>query len=198
MLKMKMPHFNGDILRWADFWVMFNARLKLEPHLTDMDKGTLLVEAITEPEAHRRAEAAVANSATFAESSTKIRAEYECPKTLFRHHYETAFRSDHFKDTREDISRLREKIDASVRGFEVSSGFTASQILAHTWGQMLAPSLLKQWRLHTKEDKNPPTIDALCKFLDAQKEAAPDHRLCPTSGRSQRGLNNNTQPDGPH
>ncbi len=192
MLKMKMPHFNGDILTWADFWVMFNARLELEPHLTDMDKRTLLIEAIMEPEAHRRAEAAVANSATFAEASTKIRAEYESPKTLFRHHYETAIQSDHFKDTREDISRLREKIDASVQGFEVSSGFTASQILAHAWGQLQVYSSSGDYT------RRKTTIDALCKFLDAQKEAAPDHRLCPTSGRSQRGLNNNTQPDGPH
>ena len=86
-LTMKMPTFDGNILCWKDFWTMFSARLGNELHLTDADKGNLLVQAITDPAARRRAEQLIANHASFDVGSGLIRDEYENPKILYGHHF---------------------------------------------------------------------------------------------------------------
>ena len=119
-LKMKMPTFDGNILHWQDFWTMFIARLENEQHLTEADKGNLLIQAITDPAARRRAEQFIANHASFDVGSALVRDEYENPKILFGHHYESALKPDHYKDNRDDLIRLQLRIDATQRGLKDS------------------------------------------------------------------------------
>ena len=40
-----------------------------------------------------------------------------------------------------------------------------------------SPRLIRQWRLHTHEPHEPPTVDHLLKFIERQKISAPDDRL---------------------
>ena len=75
---------------------MSTAQLGNEQHLTEADKGNLLNQAITYPAAHRRAEQFIANYASFNVGSALVRDEYENPKILFGHHYESALKPDHY------------------------------------------------------------------------------------------------------
>ena len=81
---------------------MFTAR-QSEQHLTEVDKGNLLIQAITDPAARQRAEQFVANHASFDIGSALVRDKYENPKILFGHQYESALKSDHYKDNRDDL-----------------------------------------------------------------------------------------------
>ena len=121
-LTMKMPTFDGNILRWKDFWTMFSARLENEPHLTDADKGNLLVQAITDPAARRRAEQLITNYASFDVGSGLVRDEYENAKNLYGHHFESAFKPDVYKDNGDNFIRLQLRIDATQRGLKDSKG----------------------------------------------------------------------------
>ena len=171
-LTMKMPTFDGNILRWKDFGTMFSGRLENEPHLTDADKGNLLVQAITDPAARRRAEQLIANHASLDVGSGLVRDEYENLKILYGHHFESAFKPDLYKDNRDDLIRLQLRIDATQRGLKDSKGWSIEQILTHTWAQMMATPLAKEWRTFTQEDPNPPDLKALQKFVMVRKTIA--------------------------
>ena len=130
-LNIKMPTFDGNILHWQDFWTMFTAWLENEQHLTEADKGNLLIQAITDPAARQRAEQFIANDASFDVGSALMRDEYENPKILFSHHYESALKPDHYKDNRDDIIHLHIRIDATQRGLKDSQGWSIEQLLTH-------------------------------------------------------------------
>ena len=120
---------------------MFTARLENEQHLTVADKGNFLIQAITDPAAHQRAEQFIANHASFDVGSALVRDEYENPKILFGHHYESALKPDHYKDNRDDRIRLQSRIDATQHGLKDSQGWSIEQLLTHAWTQMMAAPL---------------------------------------------------------
>ena len=62
---------------------MFTAWLENEQHLSEAGKGNLLIQAITDPAARRRAEQFIANHASF-DVGSAVRDEYENSKIFVR------------------------------------------------------------------------------------------------------------------
>ena len=112
---------------------MFTAWLEKEQYQTKVDKGNLLIQAITNPASHRRAEQFIANHASFDVGSELVRDEYKNPKILFGHHYESAFKPDHYKNNKDDLIHLQLRINATQRGLKDSQGLSMEQTLTNAW-----------------------------------------------------------------
>lgn len=63
------------------------------------------------PEAKAKAEAAVAYTETFDEAAARMRENYELNRELHAHHLSEMLIGDHFKDARQDLERLLDRIE---------------------------------------------------------------------------------------
>ena len=114
---------------------------------------------------------------------------------MFRYHYDELHQADSIKDSVEDLDRLEHRLKSSVRGLQASHSFTASQFVVAVAERTFSPGLTRQWRLHTHELHEPPTVDHQLNFIERQKRSTPDDRIHTLkSDRAPKAKNHLCQP----
>ena len=176
-LALKLLSFYGDLLKWRDFWALFDSRLKKEPGLTDADKECLLVEAIADSKARQWKEADLAHTDCFKRAVQALKKCYEDDRLLFTHHFDELSQQDTIKDSVEDLDLLEDRLRSVLRGISASNGYSADQMVVAITEKSLSSGLVCQWRQYIHEETRPPSLELFYSFLYRQRKSAPDHRL---------------------
>ena len=76
-LRLDLPTFDGNIMNWQDFLLLFSAILDKERGLTDSEKCCHLINTMSTPEAKEQAKSAVAYTSNYMEATERLCGIYE-------------------------------------------------------------------------------------------------------------------------
>ena len=76
-LRLDLPTFDGNIMKWQDSWSLFSAVLDKERGLTDSEHCCHLINAVSTPEAKEQAKSAVTYTSNDKEATETLRGIYE-------------------------------------------------------------------------------------------------------------------------
>ena len=76
-LQPDLPTFDGNIMKWRNFWSLFSTVLDKERGLKDSERCCHLVNAMSTPEAKEQAKSAVAYTSNYKEATERLRGIYE-------------------------------------------------------------------------------------------------------------------------
>lgn len=187
--KMKLPNFDGEILNWREFWNLFASLLRKEPHLSDEEKQAHLIGAMSNPECKAKAESAFAYTKTYDDAVVRLRQAYERNRVLHAHYVTNAIKPARFRNEKEDLEKLADRIERNLTGIELAKGLTALQVFATIFESFMEPCLVSEWRKYSEDQSDPPTTDDMVTFLWKQIRSAPDtpldrrHRETPSKSR---------------
>ena len=168
-LALKLLSFYGDLLKWRDFWALFDSRLKKEPGLTDADKECLLVEAMADSKARQWKEADLAHTDCFERAVQALKKCYEDNRLLFTHHFDELSQQDTIKDSIEDLDLLEDRLRSALRGISASNGYSSDQMVVAIAEKSLSSGLVCPWRQYIHEETRPPSFRAVL-LLSGQTE----------------------------
>lgn len=172
--KTKFPTFDGSILKWRDFWELFSTLIKKYPTMDDTEKNLHLVQAMGDDEAKRNAEKAVALSNTYDEAVRRLKHIYERNRIVHTRHLTELWKKDCYSKKRKDLKRGLDRLQMHKRGLNQAKGYTADQMVAARFEELMDHELVSEWRKYTAKDVQPPTALQLEAFFEEQIDQAPD------------------------
>lgn len=173
-IKVKMPKFDGKMLNWKDFWSLFDAMMKKNPHLPPESQRVLLLEAMDSPDSIALAREALSYTTTYEEAALRLRKNYENKKELHTHHVSRLLQPELFKNTRQDLKRMLHRVEKHTAGIQAANGYTLDQVIATHLASFMSPLLLSEWKKHSGKLTDPPALPALKEFIEEQIQASAD------------------------
>lgn len=171
---MKLPIFDGDIIKWLEFWKLYSSLIKEQPHLSDDVKQAHLIASMGTPACKQQAEAAFAYTKTYDEAVARLRQHYEQNRVLLTHYVKNALTPARFRNRRKDIDRMADMLERNLTGMQKANGYTASQVFAVVFEGYMEPCLNSEWRKRTEDLSEPPMAEEMVEFLRKQSRAVPD------------------------
>ena len=175
-LRLDLPTFDGNIIKWRDFWSLFSAILDKERGLTDSERCCHLINAMSTAEAKEQAKSAVAYTSNYMEATERLRGIYERNRVVSGNHFKALFATDTYDNSRKDLQRMKDKIEKHIRGLKQAEGYSADQMVVMHQEQCMSSKLVTAWRHHTYKETNSPNVPNLLQFLDRQLLAVPDEK----------------------
>ena len=86
-LKLNLPKFSGQLTEWKTFWSLFSSRMERETHLSESERITCLLEAMTTAEGKDVVQQAMGGS--YDEVVTLLLERFDQPKIVYRHHLQS-------------------------------------------------------------------------------------------------------------
>ena len=105
-----------------------------EEDLSDQDKRSLLVKALSGPEAKKEMDRVLQYTDTYEDAVAALKERCEQPKVVFTHHLTTYFKSETLGGNLKDIQSMRDQIRTVHLGFKASQGNSLSQVIAEFIG----------------------------------------------------------------
>ena len=113
-LRLDLPTFDGHIMKWRDFWSLFSAILDKERGLTDSERCSHLIIAMSTAEAKEQAKSAVAYTSNYMEATERLRGIYECNRVVSGNHFKVLFTTDTYDNNRKDLQRMKDKVEKHI------------------------------------------------------------------------------------
>lgn len=142
-LKLKLPTFDGTVLKWRDFWGLYSTLIEKETLLSEDEKKCHLIQAMGTPESKLHAEDAVAYTESYDEAVKRLKDIYELNRVLQAHHLADLFRSDLFKDDKRDMTRMMGRLEKNIRGIKLAKGYSLDQAIATYYEGLMSPTLVR-------------------------------------------------------
>ena len=153
-LRLDLPTFDGNIMKWRDFWSLFSAILDKERGLTDSERCCHLINAMITAEAKKQAKSAVAYTSNYMEATERLRGIYERNRVVSGNHFKALFATDTYDNSRKDLQRMKDKVEKHIRGLKQAEGYSADQMVVMHQEQCMSSKLVTAWRHHTYKETN--------------------------------------------
>lgn len=163
-LRLQLPHFAGDLLKWRDFWTLFSAVIEGE-HLSDREKICHLQAAMKTEEAQTVVRHASAKG-SYAEVVAALRQRYDKTRVVYAHHVNSLTSRSPIKHTCDDLIRAQQELDLHYCGLNTHLGDTLGQFLTAATIQLMDAPCATHWADYTSSKKEPPDMDTLRAFLE--------------------------------
>ena len=121
-LHLDLPTFDGNIMKWLDFWSLFSAILDKERGLTDSERCCHLINAMSTAEAKEPAKSAVAYTSNYMEATERLRGIYERNRVVSGSHFKALFATDTYDNSRKNLQRMKDKVEKHIRGLKQAEG----------------------------------------------------------------------------
>ena len=162
-LKLAVPKFNGDILKWDAFWTRFVSNIDSDPLYTDVDKLAYLQEAIEDPNIDASLFNGVKNDRYYQDVVRRLKTRYEKPKMIHASYCNKL--TTMVKHTRTELQAYSDQLEHLLIGLKATEQYSADAIFTSIALQRL-PKLDKEaWQIHTKSNKMIQPPDELIEFI---------------------------------
>ena len=185
-LRLQLPHFSGDLLKWRDFWSLFSAVIEGEK-LTDQEKICHLQAAMKTEEAQAVVRHA-SSKGSYDDAVTALRKRYDKTRVVYAHHVNALTSRSPIKSTCEDLVRALQELDLHYGGLATHLGDTLSQFITAATVQLMDTSCATHWADYTSTKEEPPDMDTLRAYFEhriATLQANPHLRMKPVQPPSQ-------------
>ena len=193
-LKLAVPKFNGDILKWDTFWTRFASNIDSDPLYTDVDKLAYLQEAIEDPSIDSSLFNGVKNDCHYSEVVRRLKERYDKPKKIHATYCKKLIQTSMIKHNKADLHAYADQLEHVLIGLKATEQFSAEAIVTSIALQRLPKVDKEAWPLQTRSEKmiRPPhsfirervdMVDAgltdpesLAKADDFKQDHKPDNR----------------------
>ena len=149
-LKLAVPKFNGDILKWDNFWTRFASNIDSDPLYTDVDKLAYLQEAIEDPSIDSSLFNGVKNDCHYSEVIRCLKERYDKPKKIHATYCNKLFQTSMIKHNKADLQAYAEHVLIRLKATEQ---FSAEAIVTSIALQRLPKVDKEAWLLQTRSEK---------------------------------------------
>ena len=166
-LIVKMPSFNGDSLEGSQFSTLFSI-VDDAKYLTDKQKVTLLIEAMSDSQAKHKAKDAAANG-TYEETMAALVEIYGRPRVLFLLYVDVMFLQLQLTVyTSTGLLEAKSKLTKGYRGLQTCKACTAENMIGQHAFNMFTTDTRKAWTSFNSGSKEPPTLEKILAFFEKE------------------------------
>ena len=167
-MKVKPPSFKGNPLDWPQFYDLFTSAINDASYLSDRQKASLLIEAMSDPVAKTKAEDAAANS-SYEEALAALVEVYGRPRVQFPLYMDSIFQQlQPIVYTRAGLLEAKSKLSKGYRGLQTCKACTAENLIAQHAVNLFTAETRKAWTAFNSGNKSPPHYDKLIDFLEKE------------------------------
>ena len=171
--KIKVPTFNGDVLKWSSFWATFGPTIHERKDLNPCQKLNYLKQAIVDPSLQLLLTTPVETEDTYPSLVEELKARFERPKEVHRAVTKNLIHVAAAKHTRADIMMLHDTVKCGVANLKATEHYSLDAVLASNTYSLLPPKVQMLWDQHTQDDPGVPSIEQLLKFMNLHSETLP-------------------------
>ena len=157
-LRLDLPTFDGNIMKWQDFLSLFSVVLDKERGLRVSERCCHLINAMNTPEAMHLAKSAVAYTSNYNEATERLRGIYERYRVVSSNHFKALFTTNTYNNSHNDLKRMKDKVEKHIRGMNQAEGYSADQMEVMHQELCMASKLVTAWRQHTYKETNYPNV----------------------------------------
>lgn len=136
--KLSLPHFNGDLTKWATFWDSYESAIHSRRELTDVEKFNYL-RSLLERSAHDAIAGLTLSSANYREAIDILHKRFGNKQQIISRHMELLLKVDAVPDQNlKSLRRLYDTVESHIRSLKSLGVDSAS------YGALLCPVLLNK------------------------------------------------------
>ena len=137
--KLSLPHFSGNVTKWATFWDSFESAVHSNDDLTDVDKFNYL-RSLLERTAYEAISGLTLSSANYQEAIDVLHKRFGDRQLIISKHMETLLGIEAVTSEQnvKGLRRLHDDVESHIRGLK-SLGVTPE-----SYGALLSPVLLSK------------------------------------------------------
>ena len=172
--KIKVPTFNGDVLKWSSFWATFGPTIHDRKDLNPCQKLNYLKQAINDPSLQMLLNTPVETADTYPSLIEELKARFERPKEIHRAVTKNLIHVAPAKHTRADIMMLHDTVKCGVANLKATEHYySLDAVLASNTYNLLPSKVQILWDQHVQDDPGVPGIEQLLKFMKLHSETLP-------------------------
>ena len=164
-IKIELPTFSGEPLKWTNFWKLFSRLIDKEDELSEEEKTHLLVTAMKDKDAENLARTTAANAFSCKEVVDALRTKYDCPRANFLLHMKNLVQKRKTEYNFKSMEELCVSIQQIQSGLESCQELSASKIVASFMEESFTDQLRHEWEVYSVDIVDPPTTDEIMEFL---------------------------------
>ena len=167
-LKVKPPTFNGDPLEWSKFKSLLTSIISDAKYLSDRQKVSILIEAMTDSKAKMKVEDAAANG-TFDDAMAALTETYGRPRIVFPLYMDLVFqRVQPISYTSSSLLETKSAISKAYRGLQSCKACTAEHLIGQHLFNLFTAEMWNAWAHYNAGSKDPPTYERVLAFLEKE------------------------------
>ena len=167
-IKIELPTFDGNSLKWTEFWNLFSRLVSKETDLSDEEKTYLIIQAMKDKEAENCARTTAANTYSYDEVVSALKRKYDRPRANFLLHHKALLQKRRADYNYKAIEDLLQHFQQLRRGFVACKGYSAEQLLAAHMEESFGEQLRHEWDVASIDITDPPTMGEVIEFLEKQ------------------------------
>ena len=171
--KIKVPTFDGDVLKWSSFWSTFGPTIHDRKDLNPCQKLNYLKQAVSDPSLQMLLTTPVETDDTYPSLVEELKARFERPKEIHRAVTKKLLHAAAAKQTRTDLMILHDTIKCGVANLKATKYYAIEAVLASNTYNLLPSKVQILWDQHLQDEPGVPSIDQLLKFIKLHSETLP-------------------------
>ena len=168
-----LPKFNGDVMRWAEFWQDFQCQIGDKDYLSDTDKIGYLRSCVTDPEAAEMLHCPRQTPGMYAALVEKLKGRYDRVTEIHRNLVSKIQDMSKVKHNRTDMRRLLESYQNTIDSIKRTEFYSMDHYLASRLYLLLPNEVQTKWDHYTCSDKEVPKVDKMLTYLLKHTEGLP-------------------------
>ncbi|XP_064396444.1 uncharacterized protein LOC135343372 [Halichondria panicea] len=171
--KLELPTFQGDILRWKNFWEQFCVSVHERTTIPKEEKLMYLQNAIKDKTAKNIIAGLTKSSDHYDEAIKCLKERYDRPRQIHQTHVRHIVEVPALRDgTGKEIRALHDIVTQHLRALK-SLGHEPSQAFITSLLEMkLDSTTMFEWQKHSQEHSDVPNYQVLLDFLNLRAQAA--------------------------
>ena len=171
--KIKVPTFEGDLMRWSTFWATFKSTVHDRIELSNTQKLNYLRQAITAPSLQILMNSPLESSDTYSIIIQELQDRYQKTREIHRTLVKTLTSISHPKHTRKDLRLHYDVIKSTISNLQATGQYDIESVLSSMLYATLPGKLQLLWDQATKREKKVPPVAELLKFVKEHAETLP-------------------------
>ena len=171
--KIKVPTFNGDLMKWSTFWSTFKATVEDRRDLNNSQRLNYLRQAVTDPSLQLLLTTPFETDDTYLDVIKELKARFQRPREIHRALTKSLAHVAAPKQTSADLIMLYDTLKCGMANLKSTGHYHLDAFLASNTYAVLPTKVQTLWDQHSQKEKGVPTIDQLLEFIKAHAETLP-------------------------
>ena len=168
-----LPKFNGNVMKWAEFWEDFQCQIGEKEYLAEPDKIGYLRSCITDPEATEMLHCPRQKAGMYLELVEKLKKRYDRVNEIHRTLVQRVNTMEKARHNRSEMRKLIETYQNTMASIERTGYNSMSHYYASRLYHLLPTEVQTKWDHHTSSAREVPEVKAMLEYLTKHTEGLP-------------------------
>ena len=171
--KLEVPVFDGNILRWTQFWEQFCTSVHERSDLTDAEKLVYLQNSIKDGSAKNAIDGLSQGGEHYAEAIACLKSRFDRPRLIHQTHVRTILEVPPMREgNAKELRHLHDIVTQHLRALKSMAYDPSGPFITSMLELKLDATTLFEWQRHTQSQTDVPHYQELLTFLDLRAQAS--------------------------